>query len=74
MTPQERKSVIEKIEFLRKEIGYEMLVIADDLSDNCDDAERKRLHTLMLAANRQAEGMDKMLSQLAKKLAKKATV
>lgn len=71
MTPAERKSVIEKIEFLRKEIGYEMLVIADDLSDNIsDDAERKRLHTLMLAANRQAEGMDKCLAQLAKKLAK----
>jgi hypothetical protein len=75
MTPQERKSVIEKIENLRNEIGYEMCVIGEDLNDFADDdAERKRLHTLMLAANRQAEGMDKMLSQLAKKLAKKATV
>jgi hypothetical protein len=70
MTPQERKSVIERIASFRKEIACAMEGLGDELTDFADEGDHKRYHTLMLAANRQAAGMDKMLSQLAKKLAK----
>jgi len=75
MTLQERKSVIERIASFRKEVACAMWDLGDELNDFADDdAERKRLHTLMLAANRQAEGLDALLFQLAEKLAKKAPV
>lgn len=70
MTPEERKSVVDRITKLRKEIAYAMEGLGDELTDFADEGDHKRFHTLMLAANRQAEGMDKCLAQLAKKLAK----